>query len=275
MIIEAVLIFAHAFDWNWPPNAVIIKSQYCGYMAHTALYSLQMPGETVWLRQVMFQDSTNFLEGSPGLRTGVLQHPRWILTAFAWIVTAGIGINGAFAFSNLKIQINSSDVEQGGLAWTIAETSASNQENKKAGNQSDPDDDPGTLCVKRMDACYEACKPGEAQPGACNLDCTTDKICGMPVRMSYGQFLDFQVEMLAANTNIFSKATQHPQDANSSPARSVVLPEPKRRPHQNRLPGAQARPASGRPGAAPAETGAAGNSGWPHLSLPQLSWPRF
>jgi hypothetical protein len=275
MTIEAAVIFARAFDWDWPPNAVIIKSQYRGYMAHTALYSLQMPGDTVWIRRVMFQNSANFPEGPPGLRTGVLQRPRWMLTACAWLVTAGIGINGAFAFSILNSRINSSGVEQRHPVWTIAETSASNQEGKKDGNRSNPDDDSGTLCVKRMDACYEACKPGEAQPGSCNLDCTTDKICGMPVRMSYGQFLDFQVEMLAANTNIFSKTTQYPQDANSLPAQSVVLPEPKRRPHQNRLHGAQTKSAPGRSGAAPAETGASGNGGWPHLSLPQLSWPRF
>jgi hypothetical protein len=108
-----------------------------------------------------------------------------------------------------------------------------------------------------MDACYEDCKPGEAQPGACNLSCTTDKICGLPIRLSYGQFLDFQVEMLAAN-------------ANRLPEQQKALPESRRRPQHHRLPGAKAKPAAGQPGAVPAETGAAGNRSWPHFS-----WPRF
>jgi hypothetical protein len=204
-----------------------------------------------------------------------LQQARWLLAAGAWLATVSIGINHASASALFRGWIISSGVEQGGLVRAIAETAASSQEDKKAGNRSNPDDDSGTLCVKRMDACYEACKPGEAQPGVCNSNCTTDKICGMPIRMSYGQFLDFQVEMLAVNTNIFSKTSQRPQKLESSPAQPQALPEPRRRPHQNRLPGAQAKPAAGRTGAVPAETGAAGNDGWPHLSWPQLSWPRF
>jgi hypothetical protein len=161
------------------------------------------------------------------------------------------------------------------LAWAVAETSASNQEAKKGRNQNNPDDDSGTLCIKRMDACYEGCKPGESQPGACNLSCTTDKICGTPVRLSYGQFLDFQVEMLAANTSNFSKTSQPPQNANSLAAQAGALPEPKRRPPPNRPPGIRIKPAAGRPGAVPAETGVAGNSGWLHLSWPQFNWPHF
>jgi hypothetical protein len=126
-----------------------------------------------------------------------------------------------------------------------------------------------------MDACYDGCKPGETQPGTCNLSCTTDKICGMPVRLSYGQFLDFQVEMLAANANISPKTSQRPQNADSLSAPSIALPEPKRRPHQDRLPGAKTKPAPRQAGAGSGETGAAGNSGWPHLSWPQLSWPQL
>jgi hypothetical protein len=126
-----------------------------------------------------------------------------------------------------------------------------------------------------MDACYEDCKLDEAQPGLCNINCTTDKICGMPVRMSYGQFLDFQVEMLAAKSNISPKASQRPQNTNSLPPQPQALPGPRRHGPQNRLPGVPAKPAAGRPGAASAETRADGNRGWPRLSWPQLGWPRF
>jgi hypothetical protein len=186
-----------------------------------------------------------------------------------------IEINGAFASSILRDDIVSSHAEQGSLVWAIAETSASNQEANKGGDRNGPGNDSGTLCVKRMDACYEACKLKEVQPGSCNLSCTTDRICGMPVRLSYGQFLDFQVEMLSANANIFPNATQRSQNANGSAAQLEALPEPKRRSRPNRLPGARTKPGARRPRAVPAETGTAENSGWPHLSWPQFSWPHF
>jgi hypothetical protein len=193
-----------------------------------------------------------------------------MLAACAWFLTAGVGITQTSATSILRGGNISSHIERGDLVWAVAETATSNQEDKNANN---PDDDGGSLCVKRMDACYENCKPGETQPGACNLSCTTDKICGMPVRLSYGQFLDFQVEMLATKTNNLAKAS--PQNANSSPVQAKALPERKPRAQQNRSPGTQTKPAPRRPGAASAETGAAESGGWPHLTWPQLSWPRF
>jgi hypothetical protein len=218
----------------------------------------------------MFQDLRNLPGDLRGLRARVLQQPGWILAAGAWFLTAGIGIVQTSAASILSGRSFSSHIEERDLVRTIAETAASNQEDKKGIKQ---DDDAGSLCVKRMDACYENCKPGETQPGTCNLSCTTDKICGMPVRLSYGQFLDFQVEMLATNTYNFAKTSQ--QNANSSPAQAKALPERKPRAQQNRSPGTQTKPASGRPSAASAGTGAAGNGGWPHLTWPQLSWPPF
>jgi hypothetical protein len=155
------------------------------------------------------------------------------------------------------------------LIWAITEAAVSNQEGKKSNNESNPDDVIRTVCVKKMDACYDDCKPGEVQPGVCNLNCTTDKICGMPLRMSYGEFLDFQVEMLAANRD------DPPQNAKSLPAQPQALPGHKRRPHHNRVPGAPAKPPADRPAAVSAGTGAPSNNGLPRLNLPQLSWPRF
>jgi hypothetical protein len=223
----------------------------------------------------MFRTAANLPASLLGLSIRFLQQPRRMLAACTWFIIAEIGISGASAFSILGDGIISSRIKQRGLGWVIAETSASNQENKKSGNQNNADDDTGTFCVKRMDACYEDCKLGEAQPETCNLSCTTDKICGMPVRLSYGQFLDFQVEMLAANANISPKTSQHPQNANSFGAQSITLPEPKRRPQHNRSPGVRAKPASGRPGGGSAETEAAGSSGWLNLSWPQINWPHF
>src|SRR5262249_35107627 len=159
-------------------------------------------------------------------------------------------------------------VEQGSSVRLIGETSASNQEDKKSGNQNGPEDDGAAFCVKSMDTCYEDCKHKEAQPEYCNLNCTTDKICGMPMRMSYGQFLDLQVEMLAAKAKSFPKASERPQNANNLPAQPGVSPGPRRRAHDNRHPSGRPRPATGQPAAVSAETQAAGNSGWPHLSLP-------
>jgi len=223
----------------------------------------------------MFQASVNIPEDFPGFAIRFLQQSGSILAACAWLMTTVIGASSAFAFSILRGGIVSPRVGQESLVWAIAETSASNQQGKKGGNRDNPEDGSLTLCVKRMDACYENCKLAEAQPGSCNLSCTTDKICGVPVRMSYGQFLDFQVEMLAANANISTEASQSPQNAKSLPEQPVVLPEPKRRPQHNRPPNIRAKPASGRPGGGSAQTGSSGNSGWPHISWPQIDWPHF
>jgi hypothetical protein len=218
----------------------------------------------------MFQTSVSLPAGFLGLAIKFLQQQRWLLSACAWLVTAIIATSSAPAFCLLGGGFISSRVEQRTLVWAIAETSASNQEDKKSGNPDNPDEDSGTLCVKRTDACYEDCKLSEVQPGSCNLSCTTDRICGIPVRMSYGQFLDFQVEMLAASANISPKAGPPPQHATSSPTQPVISPTPKRRLQQNRPHGVRARPAIGRPAGGSAETGPAGNGGWP-----QINWPRF
>jgi hypothetical protein len=140
----------------------------------------------------MFRTAANLPTGLPGLAIRFLKQISGILLACAWIMTAVIEISGASAFSILGSGIISSRIKQRGLGWVIAENSASNQKDKKNGNQNNADDDGGTLCVKKMDACYEDCRIDEVQPGTCNLSCTTDKICGMPVQLSYGQFLDFR-----------------------------------------------------------------------------------
>src|SRR5262249_41163186 len=142
---------------------------------------------TVWVRQVMFRSSAILRACFPGFESRFLQHISWMLAVCACLMTTGIGVNHASASAILKTKRLSSHIEQGSLVWAIAETSASNQETKKSGNQNNPDDVSGRLCIENMDACYDSCKPGEAQPGACNLSCTTDKICGFPVRLSYGQ----------------------------------------------------------------------------------------
>ena len=215
----------------------------------------------------MFQTSASLLAWFLGLAIQFLKQYRWLLAACAWLVTAIIGTSSTSAFGLLRGGFISSRVEQGTLVWAIAETSASNQEGKKSGNPDNPEEDSGTLCVKRMDACYEDCKLSEVQPGSCNLSCTTDRICGIPVRMPYGQFLDFQVEMLATDANISPKASPLPT---SSPTQPVISPAPKRRLQHNRPHGVRARPAIGRPAGGSAETGPARNGGWP-----QINWPRF
>lgn len=52
-------------------------------------------------------------------------------------------------------------------------------------------------CVTGMDRCYEGCKIEGGRPEFCNSACRTDHICSAPLALNYGQFLDFQVEMLA------------------------------------------------------------------------------
>jgi hypothetical protein len=52
-------------------------------------------------------------------------------------------------------------------------------------------------CVTGMDRCYEGCKIEGGRPEFCNSACRTDQICSAPLALNYGQFLDFQVEMLA------------------------------------------------------------------------------
>jgi hypothetical protein len=222
----------------------------------------------------MLQDSENSDKCLASLRVNLLRHHSLAFAACAWFVYAWIGIDRAYALDSLRSWFIASPIQQTGPVWA-AETAAPSQENKKGIDKSNPRNDSGTPCVRRMDICYEDCKPGEAQPGLCNLSCTTDKICGMPLRMSYGQFLDFQVEMLAAKAKNFPEAAQHPQNAKTSPAQPQALPDPRRRAPPHRMPAAQAKPAAGRSGAGSAETGAAENSAWPRLSWPQLSWPRF
>jgi hypothetical protein len=222
----------------------------------------------------MFRGLANLTATLQSSKTGRPQQRDLMLAACAWLVSMVIWIGNASASPILGDSIISSHLYQRRFVWAIAEAGASNQEGKKSSNQSNPDEESGALCVKRMDACYEDCKPSEAEPGMCNLNCTTDKICGMPLRMSYGQFLDLQVEMLAVNANNFSKASQGPQNAKILPAQPQASLGPRRRSNHHRPPGAQPKPAAGRPGAASAETGEAGNGGW-RLSWPQLNWPRF
>lgn len=52
-------------------------------------------------------------------------------------------------------------------------------------------------CTAGMDRCYEGCKVDGGRPEYCNSTCTTDRICSAPLKLNYGQFLDFQVEMMA------------------------------------------------------------------------------
>jgi hypothetical protein len=52
-------------------------------------------------------------------------------------------------------------------------------------------------CTAGMDRCYEGCKVDGGRPEFCNSTCTTDRICAAPLKLNYGQFLDFQVEMMA------------------------------------------------------------------------------
>ena len=52
-------------------------------------------------------------------------------------------------------------------------------------------------CTAGMDRCYEGCKVDGGRPEFCNATCTTDRICSAPLKLNYGQFLDFQVEMMA------------------------------------------------------------------------------
>lgn len=68
----------------------------------------------------------------------------------------------------------------------------------KSGSTTPAMDQPG--CSNKMDACYVNCKREGAVPDICNRTCTTDWICAAPLRMTYGQYLDFQIEMLASNT---------------------------------------------------------------------------
>jgi len=70
-------------------------------------------------------------------------------------------------------------------------------------------------CAARMDDCYDGCKREGGAPGLCNKVCTTDRICAGPFSLDYGQFLDFQVEMLAA-----APVTSVPAPAASPPPSS-------------------------------------------------------
>jgi len=52
-------------------------------------------------------------------------------------------------------------------------------------------------CIGKMDSCYADCKGTGQTPDRCNLSCKTDGICSAPLSLNYGQFLEFQIEMLA------------------------------------------------------------------------------
>ncbi len=55
------------------------------------------------------------------------------------------------------------------------------------------------FCGVMLDACYSKCKVKE-EGSRCNTSCSTDLVCGSSIRLTYGQFLEFQLELLAAES---------------------------------------------------------------------------
>jgi hypothetical protein len=61
-------------------------------------------------------------------------------------------------------------------------------------------------CDSRMDHCYDSCKAGGTAPSQCNRTCTVDTQCGGDSKQTYGEYLDQQIEALAANPAVTAKA---------------------------------------------------------------------
>ena len=61
-------------------------------------------------------------------------------------------------------------------------------------------------CDSRMDRCYDSCKAGGAAPSQCNRTCTVDTQCGGGSKLTYGEYIDQQIEALAANPVALAKA---------------------------------------------------------------------
>jgi hypothetical protein len=53
-------------------------------------------------------------------------------------------------------------------------------------------------CDRLMDHCYDSCKAAGTAPSQCNQLCTADTQCGWDSKQTYGEYLDQQIEALAA-----------------------------------------------------------------------------
>jgi hypothetical protein len=139
---------------------------------------------------------------------------RWstqIIAASVWLMIPAVGTSAVFASDALWTGINSRSLEKN-LVRVASELSEPAQKQPLAITQNGRTDG-GAVCVRKMDDCYEQCKAKGGQPNDCNSTCTTDKICGMNIRIPYGQFLDFQIEMLAAQDKERAEKSPAPQDA--------------------------------------------------------------
>jgi hypothetical protein len=146
-----------------------------------------------------------------------------IIATSGWLMLPVVGTSSAFATDALWTGLKSSSFEKN-LVRVASELSAPAQKQRLAITQNGRADR-GSVCIRKMDSCYEQCKAKGGEPNACNSTCTTDKICGMNIRIPYGQFLDFQIEMLAAQERERPEKSPAPQNAaprtNSHPERIV------------------------------------------------------
>ena len=73
-------------------------------------------------------------------------------------------------------------------------------------------------CVTIMEQCFTSCKAAALKsPAACNQICSTTAMCRTAVNLTYNQFLDFQVELLAANPKTsYSALFKQDKDANQA-----------------------------------------------------------
>jgi hypothetical protein len=61
-------------------------------------------------------------------------------------------------------------------------------------------------CDSRMDRCYDSCEAGGTAPSQCNRTCTVGTQCGGGSKQTYGEYIDQQIEALAANPAVIAKA---------------------------------------------------------------------
>ncbi len=61
-------------------------------------------------------------------------------------------------------------------------------------------------CDDLMDRCYRECKAGGSGPSHCNQTCTTDKQCNWSISQTYGDYLEQEIEALAAGSIRLARA---------------------------------------------------------------------